>query len=73
MYACNECGTVFRTARAADQATREGCPRCGFGDFGVAVSATPVQVQRALATARRRAKSAHAVRWAEWMEPAIAR
>ena len=37
-FACMECGKKFRTIRAAEKASSEGCPRCGGCDVDLDVS-----------------------------------
>lgn len=37
MFACLECGKVFRSVRAAERAAYNGCPGCGGVDIDVAV------------------------------------
>jgi hypothetical protein len=39
LYACQECGRKFRTARAAGKASRDGCPGCGGVDIDLDVPA----------------------------------
>ena len=37
MFACQECGRKFKTARAAERASRNGCPKCGGVDIDLDV------------------------------------
>jgi hypothetical protein len=38
MFVCLECGRRFRTARAAERAADNGCPKCGGVDIDLDVS-----------------------------------
>ena len=38
MFACQECGRKFRTAKAAERALNDGCPGCGGSDIDLDVS-----------------------------------
>ena len=35
MFACQECGRKFKTAKAAERAARNGCPKCGGVDIDI--------------------------------------
>jgi hypothetical protein len=39
MFKCQECGSKFRTARAAERAANRGCPKCGGVDIDLSVDA----------------------------------
>ena len=32
-FGCRECGKIFRTTKAAEQASSKGCPKCGGSDI----------------------------------------
>ena len=32
-FKCMECGRIFRTVRAAEKASYDGCPNCGGSDI----------------------------------------
>jgi DNA-directed RNA polymerase subunit RPC12/RpoP len=34
-FKCMECGRKFRTARAAERAANNGCPKCGGVDIDI--------------------------------------
>jgi predicted nucleic acid-binding Zn-ribbon protein len=38
MYACMECGRLFRNVQSAERAVRNGCPKCGGVDIDLALS-----------------------------------
>jgi predicted nucleic acid-binding Zn-ribbon protein len=38
MFVCLECGKKFRTARAAERASYNGCPKCGGEDIAIDVT-----------------------------------
>ena len=40
-FKCQECGRKFKTARAAERATYNGCPGCGGGDIDIDPDAKP--------------------------------
>jgi predicted nucleic acid-binding Zn-ribbon protein len=35
MFQCQECGRIFKTARAAEKASWDGCPECGGSDIDI--------------------------------------
>ena len=37
MYECKECGKEFKTTKAAENASYNGCPRCGGSDIDLKV------------------------------------
>jgi len=37
MYECKECGKVFKTTKAAEKASHNGCPKCGGVDIDLKV------------------------------------
>lgn len=41
MYACQECGRKFKTTKAAERASNDGCPKCGGVDIDLDTSAAP--------------------------------
>lgn len=38
LFVCLECGRKFSTAKAAERAVDEGCPKCGGVDIDLAVN-----------------------------------
>jgi hypothetical protein len=34
-FKCQECGKKFKTARAAERASYDGCPKCGGCDIDI--------------------------------------
>lgn len=38
MYACQECGKKFKTTKAAERASNNGCPKCGGVDIDLDTS-----------------------------------
>lgn len=42
-FRCQECGRKFKTARAAERAANNGCPRCGGVDIDIDTDDKPVQ------------------------------
>jgi predicted nucleic acid-binding Zn-ribbon protein len=46
MFKCLECGTRYRTAKAAEKAARDGCRKCGGVDIDVDVDAPSEASQR---------------------------
>ena len=63
MFACQECGKLFRTTKAAERAAYgdEGCPKCGSSDVDLA---TLEQEAAARPVASRAAKAAKKARLA---------
>lgn len=41
MFACTECGRKFKTVRAAERASHDGCPGCGGVDIDIAPDGVP--------------------------------
>ena len=39
VFECLECGKKFKTAKAAEKASSEGCPKCGGVDIDLAAEA----------------------------------
>jgi hypothetical protein len=37
MFACKDCGRIFRRRTSAERASREGCPQCGGLDIGPSI------------------------------------
>ena len=37
MYKCQECGKKFKTTKAAQKASNDGCPKCGGCDIDIDV------------------------------------
>jgi len=37
-YKCQECGRKFKTTKAAERASKNGCPKCGGVDIDLDVS-----------------------------------
>ena len=35
-WKCQECGKVFKSVKAAERASRNGCPNCGGVDIDIA-------------------------------------
>ena len=53
-YACQGCGTRFRSAQSALDAQRNGCPDCGGTDIGVlSLSADECEAREREGMARR--------------------
>ena len=46
MFSCQECGRKFKTTKAAERASRNGCPKCGGVDIDLAPP-TDEQIERA--------------------------
>lgn len=40
MWTCMECGKTFKTVKAAEKASFNGCPKCGGCDVDFVVSTT---------------------------------
>lgn len=45
MWKCQECGRRFRTAKAAERASNNGCPGCGGVDIDLADEPEVKQVE----------------------------
>jgi predicted nucleic acid-binding Zn-ribbon protein len=46
MYKCQECGRKFRTTKAAEKASFDGCPGCGGVDIDIDPEARPTVRRR---------------------------
>lgn len=57
-YACLECGTKYRTTRAAERATERGCRKCGGVDIDLDVRTAPGDPAAHTAASIRRDKEA---------------
>jgi predicted nucleic acid-binding Zn-ribbon protein len=54
-FACMECGRKFKTVKAAERASNDGCPGCGGVDIDIDVAPVAELNKRSIALTAKRA------------------